>query len=366
MGPSAENWPHDQLASSREAKRRRDRMPMQRSADDWSTYQLTEFMAMVSASTDEASAVHETVERAAETLGAEVAAVVASNAVRTAVGFPSGRTPEHELVAIAAGRQDSIEVPGIGTCRAVAVPIDGRAPARLILARLGPESFAAQELALLRGMARVLALTQRMLQVVEGERRLRDRSERQARENAELLTALQERQRLLERLTVIQGSISSGAPREDVLDAIVAGARDLVGDPLVALRLVDPQRAGELRIVASAGIDRAHAQALEVRFTGQGATGRAFTEDRVVVIEDYSHAPEGHAALAPEGVEAAMAAPVHDQERVVGALVVSSRTAGRTYSRAEQDVLRSLARHASLALADVYRQRPARLVRASG
>src|SRR2546423_10769 len=67
MGPSAENWPHDQLASSREAKRRRDRMPMQRSADDWSTYQLTEFMAMVSASTDEASAVHETVERAAAT-----------------------------------------------------------------------------------------------------------------------------------------------------------------------------------------------------------------------------------------------------------------------------------------------------------
>ena len=85
----------------------------------------------------------------------------------------------------------------------------------------------------------------------------------------------------------------------------------------------------------------------------------------MVVIEDYSHAPEGHTSLAPEGIEAAMAAPVHDQKRVVGALVVSSRTAGRTYSRAEQDALRSLARHASLALSDAYRQRPTRLTRAS-
>src|SRR2546423_8640861 len=297
-------------------------MPMQRSADDWSTYQLTEFMAMVSASTDEASAVRETVERAAVTLGAEVAGVVASNAVRTAVGSPSERPPEHELVAIAAGRQDSIEVPGIGTCRAVAVPIDGRAPAGLILARLGPESFAAQELALLRGMARVLALTQRMLQVVEGERRLRDRTERQARENAELLTALQERQRLLERLTVLQASISRGAPFGEVAESVVSGAQDLVGDPISAMRLLDP-RGGGLRIVASIGVAPDSLPALEEAMRlRDGSTMEAFASDGIAVVDDYPAEPDAMSALDPERIHTVMAAPVHDHDRVIGALVV--------------------------------------------
>jgi GAF domain-containing protein len=361
MASSKNSWPHYQLAELVEARRGGIETPIARSADDWSTYQLTEFMAMVSASPNEPTAMREAVERAAETLGAEVAAVVASKTVKTAVGFPAGLTPEHELVAIAEGRQDAVDVPGLGSCRAVAVPIDGRVPAQLVLARKGSEPYGAQELALLRGMARVLALTQRMLYVVEGERRLRDRSERQASENAELLTALQERQRLLERLTVIQASISRGVPFEEVVDAIVAGAHDLIGDEVVALRLLDRHDPGMFRVVASAGIDSARFIPI-TRTTDVGATGRAFKEGRVVVIEDYSASPEAHPSLASDGIEAAMAAPVHDHDEVVGALVVASRIPGRTYSGAEQEILRSLARHASLALADARRHDPPRPV----
>src|SRR3712207_3760062 len=47
-----------------------------------------------------------------------------------------------------------------------------------------------------------------------------------------------------------------------------------------------------------------------------------------------------------------MAAPVHEQGVVVGALVVASSEPGRTYTRSEQDVLHTLAEHASLALTD--------------
>lgn len=362
MSASADNRPSRQLESFVDTRHGEEPVAMQRSAADWSTNQLTEFMAMVSAASDEPTAAREAVERAAETVGAEVAAVVASNAVRTAVGFAAGATPEHELVAIADGRQDTIDVSGIGTCQAVAVPIEGRVPARLVLARMGEQRFQAQELALLRGMARVLALTQRMLHVVEGERRLRDRSDRQARENAELLAALQERQRLLERLTVIQSSISRGAPHAVVLDAIVTGARDLLGDDVVGLRLLDPEEDGVLRIAASAGIDPARLEPVQITHAGEGVAGRAFEEDRLIVAEDYPHYPQHHEALVSAGVEAAMAAPVHDHGRVVGALVVSSRTPGRTYSRAEQDILVSLARHASLALADAHRRKPVELV----
>ncbi|HLX87136.1 MAG TPA: EAL domain-containing protein, partial [Acidimicrobiales bacterium] len=52
------------------------------------------------------------------------------------------------------------------------------------------------------------------------------------------------------------------------------------------------------------------------------------------------------------GVEATMAAPVHDGAEVIGCLVVGSTTPRRTYSQAEQDLLLAFAEHASLAVTD--------------
>jgi diguanylate cyclase (GGDEF)-like protein len=55
------------------------------------------------------------------------------------------------------------------------------------------------------------------------------------------------------------------------------------------------------------------------------------------------------------GVRAAMAAPVHEDGRVIGSLILSSFRRGRVFSRAEQDMLSSFAEHASLALTDARR-----------
>ena len=63
----------------------------------------------------------------------------------------------------------------------------------------------------------------------------------QARENERLVESLAERQRLLERLSKIQRSIVSRRDLDEVLDAIVAGAMDLLGDETVGLRLLDPE-----------------------------------------------------------------------------------------------------------------------------
>ena len=62
--------------------------------------QLIEVLATVSSFTDEAEAVQGAVERSAQALEAEVAAVVSGGVVAASVGFPSGAVPEPELVLI--------------------------------------------------------------------------------------------------------------------------------------------------------------------------------------------------------------------------------------------------------------------------
>ena len=57
---------------------------------------------------------------------------------------------------------------------------------------------------------------------------------------------------------------------------------------------------------------------------GDGAVGRAYAEGRLVVIEDYSNAPDRLAVLGDEGLEAAMSAPVEENARVIGALTVAT------------------------------------------
>jgi diguanylate cyclase (GGDEF)-like protein len=295
----------------------------------WSTQHLAEFVVAISGAPDEATALERAIESAAEALDAEVGAVVRESAVAASIGWPRFDVPEHDLVALAAAGGGDVAVPGAGGRPAVVVPLDDDRDGVLVLAR-SAEPLDPFELNLVRGMARTLALTLKMHGVLEAERGLRLRSQQQARENARLLTGLQERQRLLERLALIQRSISNREPLDDTLHAIVATARDLVGDASAAVFLRDPD---EPRLLRAAGG--------ETCVVGSGATGRAAGDGRLVVVE----AGDGHAT-------AAMAAPVHEQGEIVGALVVRSLEARRTYTRAEQDMLHTLAEHASLALTD--------------
>ncbi len=65
--------------------------------------------------------------------------------------------------------------------------------------------------------------------------------------------------------------------------------------------------------------------------------------------------PDARASWLRHGLQAAMAAPVHEDGRVIGSLLLSSFRPGRVFSRAEQDMLSSFAEHASLALTDARR-----------
>jgi diguanylate cyclase (GGDEF)-like protein len=317
-------------------------------ASSWSTHQLVEFMAGVSASSDVESAMRLAVERAAEALEAEIGALLLPDRVVTSVGFPDANAPEAELLALAGAKDgDAAELPGVGPCRVAFTSLHGDGGGRLMLARLGDDPFGREDLNLLRGMGRVLSMTLHNLRLLEGERTLRERTQRQADENMRLLQSLEERRRLHEQLVRIEQTISHRARLQEVLDAIVEGAAALLSDEIVVLRLLDANDPSWTITAASRGVELA--DGTRRMPATRGLSGQAMAGARLVVLS-----PDGEPLLpdiAGEGARAAVAVPVHEHGTVVGALVVASRDAERRYDQAEREMLTAFAEHASLALA---------------
>jgi len=318
----------------------------------WSTQQLAEFLTAIASYSDRAGALTGAVERVAEALEAEVAAVVQGDVVLAAVGFPANDIPTALLCRAAAQDSATIELPLLGVCRVSVVALETPKDARLLVARTGASEFVREEAVLLRAMGRGLALTVRSLAALEEERHLRARSDAQSRENVRLVRQLQERQTLLERLAKIGQSISHRAPFTEVLDAIVRGASELVNAEIASFRLRDEANADALVILAQVGLAPQVLAEMALEPASRGASSRSVAEDHLVVIADYPRFEGGVAALIRDGVQVAMAAPVRETGRVVGSLTVASREAGRVFTPAEQDTLVAFAEHASLALTD--------------
>jgi diguanylate cyclase (GGDEF)-like protein len=319
----------------------------------WAAQQLAEFLHAVSDAADEAAAGREGMERAAEAVGAECAALLRDGAIVASIGWPRFELPERALAAVVAGEVVDVPVPGAGPTPALCLGLDG-GEAHLVVVRAG-EPLHRDERTLLRGMARGLALTMRLRRTIEAERGLRTRADLQAAENVRLLDTLRKRQRVLEAMARIQRAISRREPLDNVLETIVVAAGELLGEDAPALLLVDPENPGWLVVAAARGFDELRLQRERHRRIGVGVAGRAVAEGRLVVAEDYASAPDAMDAFVADGVRAAMAAPVHEDGRITGSLVLASFRPGRVFSRAEQDMLLSFAEHASLALTDARR-----------
>ena len=218
----------------------------------WSTQQLTGFLAIVSSAADERTASRLAVERAAEALDAEVAALVRHGEVYVSIGFPTDPALERALVDVADGRSATLVAPGVGECSALSIEVEDDTPAGLVVARGGEGGFSIDELHLARGMARVLGLCLRLFRLAGEERRQRRDAEVQSELNQRLLGSLQERQELLERLSRIQRSIAHAAGRRNVMQAISDGARELLGDETAGLRLITADDPNMLETVAVA------------------------------------------------------------------------------------------------------------------
>jgi diguanylate cyclase (GGDEF)-like protein len=298
----------------------------------WSAQQLAEFLAAVSVYSDGNAALRGAVERASEAFETEAAAIAWDGEVVASVGFPVDRIPGAELTQAVADHVETLKVPGVGECHVLTAPIDVDADATLLLARSDP-AFSREEASLLRAMTRVLSLTLRNLHVV---------------------ASLRDRQVLLEQLSGIERLISMRAPLSEVLDAITQGSVDTLGGDLSGVYFVERDDPSTLRAVSTSGEQPPLHPDLARGLMGWGATGGAVATDELVVIEDYAAWPDAVASAVDWGVRGAIAAPIHEHGAVVGALVTATKQAGRTFSLTDQDVLRSFADHASLAVTDSH------------
>jgi len=169
-------------------------------------------------------------------------------------------------------------------------------------------------------------------------------------ESGRLRRKLRDRDSLIDQLSGIQRALSQRAPLQDILNMIVDAASELIGDETVNLRLLDEADPTHLLRVAGRGYSREVEPFMARIRTGEGAVGRAFTEGRLVVIEDYQNDKDRLEILGKEGLEAAMSAPVEENGKAIGALTVATHRRGRRYSLTEQQMLITFAVHASVAL----------------
>jgi diguanylate cyclase (GGDEF)-like protein len=299
-------------------------------AESWTTQQLAEFLSVVSSFTEERDALQGGVEHAAEAIDTELAALVRDGRVEASIGFPARSIPVDELVAVALELRFERELPGLGICTGMCCPV-GDDGTTLVAARLGRTGFTYEESVLLRGMGTVLGLSLRSIQLI-GE--------------------LRERQTLLERLTTLQRSIASRDDLEEVFDAIVNGASELLGDEVVDLSLVDPEDPSMLEIVASVGLSEDLLDQIRRTPLNQGTAGYAITQRAPVVVEDYGSDPRHMPDLAIDGLRSVISAPVYQRGDLVGALSLGTREAGRRYRDMERDAVLAFAEHAGLALND--------------
>ena len=199
----------------------------------WSTQQLAEFVEAVSAAESEESAAVTAVERAAEALDADVAAIVCGGELMAAIGYPDGTAPVDELEEVRPGLEGSeLEVPGLGACAAAAALLEHPPGASLVIARMAPDSLTREESALLRGMARVASMTMRMLRVRDNERRAREELERLAGDQA-----------ALRRVATL---VAKAAPREDIYAAVAAEIAQRLSVEVVAVLRYEPDRMATL------------------------------------------------------------------------------------------------------------------------
>ena len=222
---------------------------------------------------------------------------------------------------------------------------DGRGHAVHLVRAARP--FTDDERHLGQAYARVLGMTVRFLDVVATERSLRAHAAAQAVE-------LEKHQQHTERLLRIQRTIARRASLDDVLEAIVTGARDLLGDEVVGLRLRDPSDPGHLMLVAHVGVPEVLVPALRSQPADQGLGGKAYTTGGPVTTSDYANDVRAMASFAAAGLKAGMAVPIFADGALLGSLTVATYEADRTYARHEVDLLVSLAEHVGIALANAH------------
>jgi diguanylate cyclase (GGDEF)-like protein len=322
-----------------------------RSPDDaptthhWSTLQLTEFCAVLAGGTEEQEILQLAVERASETLEAEIAAVVVGGEVRAAWGLAGGTAGAEVLRDVGSAR--SVHLPALGDVHTFAARLGRGTSDFLVVGRLGT-ALTGPDRQTVQAMAQLLSLVLRNVRTLAAERGLREQQqellkdkEREAAERLRLLKDLRTRQRLLEQLLTIQQAVSARHPLAQVLDAVTAGAAELLNHRPVVLVLADTSSSRGLSVVS-----------------GEGLPGNAQDYEAVLGTAQESIVGESHVRAdavidTSVGRTRLAAAPVSVGREIAGSLVaLLDDDAGAERLSEQQDLLVAFAQQASLALTD--------------
>ena len=280
-------------------------------APSWSAQVLGRFIASVSAAGTAAAAARAAVEHAAEALDADVAAIVRTGEVIAAIGYPEGAAPVAELARVRPGTGGWLEVPGVGRCAAAAATLEYPPGATLVVGRAGPGGLTREESGLLRGMARVAAMTLRVLHVLDDERAAREELERLALEQA-----------ALRRVATL---VATAAPPEAVFAAVAEEVAQVL--PGADLALVGRYDAGQA-IEFVGGWSRAG----EAEWVGQrvGLGGRnvstlVFERGGPARVDHLADDATAVTALARgSGARSSAGAPISVEGRLWGVMTVAS------------------------------------------
>jgi diguanylate cyclase (GGDEF)-like protein len=299
------------------------------------TQQLTEFLSVVADRPPGPAAQHAAVECAVRALEADLAVLVIGGAVVAAVGVSADDVSAYEITEAAAGRRGELDLPG-GPYAITHAEIDGLAPGVLVLARR-TEPFSAEEVCLLRGLARVLELSLHALTVIEAGR----------------TDSLHERERLFEQLSAIQRAIARRAPLQQILDTVTRGAAELIGVEIATLNMLETDDPTVGSMVSCHGFPPEMIGRMQrVPLPAAGVAGLAIMGDELVAVENYEDSPIAIPLIARHGLTGVMAVPVHENGRVIGCLSVATPRPGHHWDAASQEILRAFAEHVSLAVTD--------------
>jgi signal transduction histidine kinase len=281
------------------------------STSAWSTQQLAEFVAAVSTAESESSAAIAAVERAAEALDADVAAIVCGGELVAAIGYPDGGAPVDELEAVKPGlARSSLEVPGVGRCAATAALLEHPPGATLVIGRPAPEGLTPEETGLLRGMARVASMTMRMLRVLDSERAARQEVEWLAREQA-----------ALRRVATL---VAEAAPPDD----IYAGVADEIAQRLGAdvVEVLRYEADGTATIVGGWAVPGMHIP-IRARLivAGEGVAVSVLRTRRPAHVECFDGPPGSIAAQFHSlGVRSGVGSPIVVEDDLWGVAIAAS------------------------------------------
>jgi diguanylate cyclase (GGDEF)-like protein len=147
----------------------------------------------------------------------------------------------------------------------------------------------------------------------------------------------------------VQRLVAERAAPETIYQAVLDEAMSLLGVSDGALRLVDHDDPQWTLLVAVRPARHLREGWRRRAPVGEGVSGRAIAEGKILMLTGGGEVQAG-SRLAPSGIRATIAVPLRERGRVVGALVVGSRSPDRRFDASDRALMASYGAHVEVAL----------------